>query len=583
MTFIYSFSFVLAFCALLYELLIARVVSLWAVNNAVWYALVIGIFIGGMGLGAWFAERGPREEPAWPRLFRVEFCLALAGGFSVLAVYCAALGGLFLGLCGFEVWGRVLFFGVAFVAALGVGIGAGMELPLLMSMADDVPGGTSYEKASRVLLMDYAGALAAGVFFPLAIIPFMSAMSAVVLVALVNAVAAVWLLWHYRSSFGRKRVWLLMLLLAVVYCSSVRIEAYFTSKYYFSFQDTLSFKEFFKPRVYPGRVEHLRSPYQLVDLVTVDDIGPEARGLLAAYIKPGPAVNKDIEGTVLFLNNDFQFAVSFERIYHEAFAHIPISVTARIPVKVLVLGAGDGLLLREILKYPEVKEVVLVDIDPKVLGLFRNVKALADLNDNALRDPRVRVVLGDAYQYVRRLRENFDMIFCDFPNPDDYDLAKLYSREFYVFIRSRLRPGGSLVVDAPGLAYEKAQRGRNVWHVLSNSLASAGFKAIVPFFSRLEDDNPAALALLDGDRDALRGYLDGLTAGFIMASGDERSLTFARPLNVSGLRVMTDDRVRLGLAESGQYVLEKDPLAVNSILRPLFPLRGDAGKVRSAF
>ncbi|MBF0386729.1 MAG: hypothetical protein HQL20_02600 [Candidatus Omnitrophica bacterium] len=587
MTFIYPFTFVLAFCALFYELLIARAVSLWAVNNAIWYALAVGIFIGGMGLGAWLTGLAGNKEPAWRRLLKVESGLALAGGVSVLAVYCAALGGLFLSLTGNDLLGRGLFFGVAFLASLGVGIGAGMELPLLMLMAEEVPAGkpasTPGEKVARILLADYAGSLAAGLVFPLVILPAMSIMSAAVLVALINAVAALWLLWHSRARSGRKRVWLLVFLLTALYCISPRIEGYFTAKYYFSFQDALTPVEFFKPRIYPGRVERLRSPYQVIDLVTADDIGPEARALGAAYIKPEPGQNKDLEGAVLFLNNDFQFAVSFERIYHEAFAHIPVAAQERAPQKVLILGAGDGLLLREVLKYPSVKEVVLVDIDPLVLAIFRNVRALADLNHNSLIDPRVRVVKGDAYQYVRRSREQFDMVFCDFPNPDDFDLAKLYSREFYSFVRARLASGGLLIIDAPGLANERSRDERKVWDILSNSLSAAGYRSLTPFFSRLEDSDPAALAAVGSEVEVLRGYLFALTAGFIMASAEERDLTTFQPLKTNDLRVMTNERLRLGLAEAGQYDLIADLANVNSIVHPVFPLRRDAGRIRTGY
>ncbi len=591
MILIYFYSFLLAFGALLYELLMARAVSLWAADNAVWYALAVGIFLGGMGLGAWRAGRGNEKIPAWRRLVTVECCLALAGGGSILLVDSAALGGLFLGLAGSEGWGKILFFGVALLSAVSVGIIAGMELPLLLTMAGGASaaaaGDREQDKTARVLLMDYAGALAAGIVFPLLLIPSMGVLTAAVLVSLMNAVAALWLLWYYKSAAGHKRVWLLLLFLSLFYCFSGRIEGYFASKYYFSFQDaavSLSPAEFFKPRVYPGRVERLRSPYQLIDLVTVNDIGDKARGLLSAYIKADPRDNKDLEGTVLFLNHDFQFAVSFERIYHEAFVHIPMAVRGRVPKKVLVLGAGDGLLLREVLKYPGVEEVVLVDIDPLVLRLFKDVKVLAALNGNAFNDPRVRVVVADAYQFVRRSRDTFDMVFCDFPNPDDYDLAKLYSREFYTFAGNHLKPGGILVIDAPGLAHEEAKDQQGVWGILSNSLYSAGFKTITPFFSILQPDHPAALALLEGDSDALSGYLDGLTSGFVMAARENVSLASpAGPLHVGGLRVMTDDRVRLGLTAANQYVLQINPSRVNSVFCPLFPLRRDAGKIRRAY
>ncbi|MBF0594362.1 MAG: hypothetical protein HQL22_05275 [Candidatus Omnitrophica bacterium] len=582
---VYGLSFFLAGCALMYELLIARAVSLWAVNNAVWYALAVGIFIGGMGLGAALSGRGQKGRPAWQRLWRVECWVAVAGGLSVFLIHAAALASLFCGLAGQELLAKVIFFGAAFAVALAVGIGAGVELPLLLTMVDEQPIGGSVDKTARVLLMDYAGALLAGLIFPFFILPVMDVMTAAFLVAGLNAVAALWLLRHFRSIEGRKRLTALLLLFSMLLFFAPQIEGYFISKYYFSFQDKTLSVDFFKPRKYTGHVERLRSPYQVIDLVTADDIGAEARGLAAAFIKPAAADNKKLEGSVLFLNHDFQFAVSYERIYHEAFAHVPVSVLGRVPQRVLILGAGDGLLLREILKYSQVKSVILVDIDPKVVEIFKFNPDLSRLNDHSLLDPRVQIITGDAYQYVRHTREKFDMVFCDFPNPDDYDLAKLYSREFYTFARQTLLSDGMLVLDAPGISREMEgdKKGAGVsWKIFSSTLHAAGFGNVRPFFSSLEEDNRAALTVLDGDAEALKGYLEALSAGFIMASPQLRSLE-PMPLDVPGLRVMTDERVRLGLSGQERFSEAVDIEDVNSLFHPLFPLREEWSRIRTAY
>ncbi len=584
MRIIYIFSFMLAFCALLYELLIARVVSLWAVNNGIWYAMAVGIFIGGMGVGAWLSNRWGKEDQIWQKLLSVECWLSIVGGFSVLGIYSVALVSLFWEVQGHVIAAKMLFFGGAFITASAVGICAGMELPLLLAMADKTAGGSSHKRVAKVLLMDYAGALAAGLIFALWIIPVMSVMSAVILVGILNAAVAGGVAYYYGGVSDRMKAGLLLLGLSIFLVLSPWLDEYFIAKYYFSFQDEVSFGSFFKPKDYPGRVERIRSAYQQIDLVTADDIGPEARGLSAAYIQPVVDDNKGLEGTVLFLNNDFQFAVSFERIYHEAFVHIPMSVLEVLPGRVLILGGGDGLLLREVLKYPEVREVVLVDIDPKVIDMFRNKKSLAQLNDHAFQDPRVRVIVADAYQYARRSSEMFDMVFCDFPNPDDYDLAKLYSREFYVFVRSRLKENGLLVIDAPGL--ESVEQGREaertIGKVLGSTLYASGFKAIRPFFSRLEENNPTALKALGEDASMLRGYLEGLRSGFIMACVNQCSFT-AKPLQVQGLRVMNDERVRLGLNEGDSLMGLIEGSSVNSIVRPLFPLKEEWSRIRTAY
>lgn len=582
--FIYMLTFVTAFCALLYELLIARTVSLWAVNNAVWYASVIGIFIGGMGVGAWWGSRCGASRAFWQRLWQVELCVAVSGGLAVLLIHAAAVGALFLALSGVSAWPHILFFGAAFLTALAVGIGAGMELPLLLSLAEEGESRAKHESVAKVLLMDYSGALAAGVAFPLLVIPYISVLAAAYLAALLNVLAALFLRWRVKAAYGRKRTWALLFLLAGLFFTAQEQEKYFINKYYLSFQDQPVWGEFFKPKAYHGEVKRTRSPYQLIDFVSTDDIGDQARSIARAFIKPSDADSKALESTVLFLNHDFQFAVSFERIYHETFVHVPMAVL-RSPVKrVLILGGGDGLVLREVLKYPEVEEVVLVDIDAGMVDLFRLDKGLADLNGQAFSDQRVRVIIGDAYQYVRQAKGKYDIIFCDFPNPVDYDLAKLYSREFYVFARRLLSDQAWLVMDAPGIDHDinVDPSSRMSWEIFYHTLRAASFKTIRPFFSRLETDNPQALEAVGGDQDALNDLAQSLTAGFVMAAADEREVEL-NPVRAKGLRVINDYRAKLSLIDPGSLKDEMNPRLVNSVFRPLLPLRPEWNKIKTGY
>ena len=146
----------------------------------------------------------------------------------------------------------------------------------------------------------------------------------------------------------------------------------------------------------------------------------------------------------LFLNGDLQFSSIDEYRYHEALVHPAMAGPHR---RVLVMGGGDGLALREVLRYPDVEEVTLVELDPAVLRLAREDHRLARLNERSLADPRVEVVEADAFSWVRTAPDPFDVVIADFPDPEDPATAKLYSVEFYGIVSHRvLAPGGRLVV-----------------------------------------------------------------------------------------------------------------------------------------
>ena len=146
----------------------------------------------------------------------------------------------------------------------------------------------------------------------------------------------------------------------------------------------------------------------------------------------------------LYLDGHLQFSSVDEYRYHEALVHPAMQSAARRE-RVLILGGGDGLAAREVLRYPAVRSVDLVDLDPAVTELCRTRRIFTDLNDDALSDPRVEIHHADAFGYLRAATEMFDVIIIDLPDPSAPDLAKLYSQAFYGLARRRLTEGGALV------------------------------------------------------------------------------------------------------------------------------------------
>jgi spermidine synthase len=171
----------------------------------------------------------------------------------------------------------------------------------------------------------------------------------------------------------------------------------------------------------------------------------------------------------LFLNGDLQFSSRDEYRYHEALVH-PAMVGRH--ARVLILGGGDGLAAREVLRYPGVRRVVEVELDPAMIELARTDRRLTALNGRALHDPRLEIVTADAFTWLRSARERFDVIVADFPDPDDAATAKLYSTEMYDGVRRRvLAPGGRLVVQAgsPYFAHE-------AFWAIERTVAAAGWR-----------------------------------------------------------------------------------------------------------
>jgi spermidine synthase len=156
----------------------------------------------------------------------------------------------------------------------------------------------------------------------------------------------------------------------------------------------------------------------------------------------------------LFLDGNLQFSSLDEPRYHEPLVHVPMS-EVQAPRRVLILGGGDGLAAREVLKYGAVEQVTIVDLDPKMFEIARTHPALTRLNDRSLHSPRVRTVAEDAFVFLEESTQTYDLIVADLPDPNNVSLARLYSRTFYGLVRSRLARGGVFVAQATSPYFAK--------------------------------------------------------------------------------------------------------------------------------
>lgn len=411
--------FLIATCGLIYELLAATLASYVLGDSVTQFSLVIGIYLSALGVGAWLSKF-VRADVA--RVFvEVELVVALLGGTAAPVLFLAfARVGAF----------SLLLYSLVFA----IGVFVGLEIPLLMRLLENRL--TFKDIVARVLAFDYIGSLAASILFPIILVPRLGLVRTSLLFGLLNASVGLWSTWLLgplirRGATGlRIRAFLLIALLAI------------------GFWKANALTSLSEEGLYADDVVYARSTsYQRI------------------------VVTKGKAGFQLFLNGNLQFASADEYRYHEALVH-PAMLAHPNPRHVLVLGGGDGLALREILKWSCVESVTLVDLDPGMTELSSRFPPLAELNGHSFADPRVSVVNRDAMIWLAEVQESFDVAIVDFPDPNSFALGKLYTTRFYGLLRARLAPGATVGIQCTSPLFART----SYWCIV-RTLEAAGFIA----------------------------------------------------------------------------------------------------------
>ena len=387
--------FVIATCGLIYELLAGTLSSYVLGDSVTQFSIIIGIYLFAMGVGSWlsrFVEKNVAE-----RFVEIELGVAVVGGFS------APL--LFLSFAHLSYFGIVLY-GIVFV----IGVLVGLEIPLLMRILKDELD--FKDLISRVLAFDYIGALVASLLFPLFLVPKLGLNRTSLLFGMFNAGIAIWGTWlllpliKRNVTLIRVKGSIIILLLAIAFIKADKLTSLAEDAL---FMDNIIFAR--------------SSPYQRI------------------------VVTKGKSGYALFLNGNLQFNSFDEYRYHEALVHPAFAAYNGTPKRVLVLGGGDGLALREIEKYSSVEFIQIVDLDPEMTKISYSVPALGDLNHHSFDDPRVHLTNGDAFVWLDQTQtEPFDIAIVDFPDPNNFALGKLYTTRFYNLLKSKLKPDSAVVI-----------------------------------------------------------------------------------------------------------------------------------------
>ncbi len=421
--------FVIASCGLAYELVAGALSSYLLGDSVMQFSTVIGTYLFAMGVGSWLAKYIERDLIG--RFIRIELLVGLLGGFSGI--------GLFLVFT----WLPGPFRLLLYLTVFAVGVLVGLEIPLVMRILKRELD--FRELVSQVLTFDYLGALVVSILFPLLLAPHLGMVRTALLFGLLNVAVALWALHLFRAQLPARRwlagqCWAVFAILVGGFAGAGQLTSLAEAS------------------VYADEIVHAESsPYQRI------------------------VVTRWRDDLRLYLNGNLQFSSHDEYRYHEALVHPGL---AGLPGarRVLVLGGGDGLAVREILKYPQIESVTLVDLDPAMTRLFSTAPPLVALNGGALNSPKVRVINADALKWLEEERGFYDFIVVDFPDPANFSLGKLYTSAFYRLLEKRLAVRGRLVVQSTSPLYAR----KSFWCVVATledvGLKTAPYHALVPSF-----------------------------------------------------------------------------------------------------
>ncbi|MFF6997695.1 polyamine aminopropyltransferase [Streptomyces sp. NPDC008313] len=422
--------FVCAACGLVYELELVALASYLIGDSVTQASVVLSVMVFAMGIGSLAAKRLRRHAAAG--FGALEAALALVGGCSAMALYAVFAwtgdwGGFWAG------GPRCLL--VVFSLTIGLLIGA--EVPLLMELIQRIRRQDAGGAVADLFAADYVGALVGGLAFPFLLLPLFGQLTGALLTGTVNSlVGGALVLGLFRRDLTRRARWALLVanltVLGLLGTAAALVD---------------DFERAARQAVYGAHVRvAVRTGVQEVVLTGGTDGHPLS----------------------LFIDGRLRVGARDEHRYHEALVHPAMNGPH---ARVLILGGGDGLAAREVLRYADVRRVDVVEVDPGVLGLARDDRALAALNGHAYRDPRVHAVTADAFRRLRHTRTTYDVVISDLPDPGITASTKLYSQEFYGLARRVLAPGGRLAVHAGPVA----PRPRVFWTV-DATVRSAGLR-----------------------------------------------------------------------------------------------------------
>lgn len=382
-------------CSICYELIISALSSFLKGDSVLQYSITIGIYMFAMGLGSYLSKFFKNNLFNW--FVSIEIGVGLIGGLSTIILF---LANIYL----------VCYQIIMYVIILIIGIFVGMEIPILTRIIENNENNLRVT-ISSIFSFDYIGGLIGSIAFPLLLLPHLGYFCTAFLVGSLNIIVSLIIILSYKKNITHYNQFLSVTILIL---SAMIIGTVFSE----------NISKFVENGLYRDKVIFVKqTKYQHIVLT------------------------KHRDDLRLFINGNVQFSTSDEYRYHEALVHPAMSKSAK-KENVLILGGGDGLAAREVLKYPTIKKVTLVDLDRDILELCRDNHTIANVNNNSLSNPKMEIIVDDAYKFLTENNFKYDVIIVDLPDPNNEALNKLYSNIFYRLCKNSLTENGILTVQS---------------------------------------------------------------------------------------------------------------------------------------
>lgn len=414
------------------EYLLSTLATYFLGNSVFQWTMILSIMLFSMGLGSRLSQY--IEKHILEKFIVIEFILSVLVAFCALIAYSAKAFASFndsLSIFPFPFDGLVIY-----TMSIAIGLLIGLEIPMVTRLNQEFED--LKVNIANVMEKDYYGSLVGGIFFAFIGLPVFGLTYTPFILGSINFVVAIFLISILQKSIAssyKKWFWpsgtLILLLLIFGTAFARQIINYGEQKNY---KDRVIYQE--------------QTPYQRIVLTEWKD----------KYW--------------FYLNGNLQLSSYDEWMYHEPLVH-PAMRLARAPQKVLVLGGGDGCAVREILKHRSVESITLVDLDSAVTHLARTHQAFLEMNQGVLESEKLSIFNTDAFNFLDKSEELFDVMIIDFPDPKSIELGRLFSLEFYRMCYNHLRPNGVIIAQAGSPYYAT-----KAFKCIDKTMAAAGFSTI---------------------------------------------------------------------------------------------------------
>lgn len=378
------------------EYILSTLATYFIGDSATQWSLIVSVMLFSMGLGSRFSKYFNKNLLL--KFIAIEFTLSILVSFASLFAYTAA---------GYTEYVGFIIYGLSIL----IGILIGLEIPLVIRLNEEFE--SLRINVASVMEKDYLGSLVGGLFFAFVGLPILGLTYTPFILGMVNFIVAILLFFVVKDAL-KVRAKSLISLSAIIVFAMISTGAYYAGPIILQGEQAR-----YKDKV----VFEKQSKYQRI------------------------VITQWKNDYWLYINGNQQLSTIDEDKYHEPLIHPALNIIKERK-HILVLGGGDGCAVREILKYPDVEKITLVDLDSVMTNMGKYNPILRELNEDAFHHSKVEIINTDAFNFMEKGENYYDAIIVDLPDPRSVELNRLYTLQFYQLCHLKLKKHGVLLTQA---------------------------------------------------------------------------------------------------------------------------------------